>query len=73
MTVGSATWSGRRVLVTGATGMVGSCLTRWLVEADAYVVALVPDWDPQSELIRSGTIGAKARRTRSTAAAPHGS
>ena len=56
MTVGPATWSGRHVLVTGATGMVGSWLTRWLVEADAYVVALVPDWDPQSELIRSGTI-----------------
>ncbi len=56
MTVDPSTWSERRVLVTGATGMVGSWLTRWLVEADAYVVALVPDWDPQSELIRSGMI-----------------
>ena len=50
-------WSQRRVLVTGATGMVGSWLTRWLVEAGAHVAALVCDWDPQSELIRSGTIG----------------
>ena len=44
------------MLVTGATGMVGSWLTRSLVEAGAYVVALVPDWDPQSELIRSGVV-----------------
>jgi CDP-glucose 4,6-dehydratase len=51
-----AFWAARRVLVTGATGMVGSWLTRWLVDAGAYVVALVPDWDPQSELIRSGTV-----------------
>lgn len=36
--------------------MVGSWLTRALVEAGSYVVALVPDWDPQSELLRSGTI-----------------
>ena len=56
MTSDLVAWSDRRVLVTGATGMVGSWLTRRLVDANAYVVALVPDWDPQSELIRSGTI-----------------
>jgi len=56
MAVDPSAWSERRVLVTGATGMVGSWLTRWLVDAGSYVVALVPDWDPQSELIRSGTI-----------------
>ena len=49
-------WSDKRVLVTGATGMVGSWLTRWLVEAGAYTVALVADMDPQSELLRSGFI-----------------
>ena len=47
--------SQRRVFVTGATGIVGSWLTRRLVEAGAYVVALVRDADPQSELFRSGT------------------
>ena len=47
-------WSRRRVLVTGATGMVGSWLSRWLVEAGAHVVALVMDHDPQSDLLRSG-------------------
>jgi len=52
----NSNWRGRRVLVTGATGMVGSWLTKLLVDAGAYVVALVPDWDPQSELIRSGVV-----------------
>ncbi|MGE5482647.1 MAG: GDP-mannose 4,6-dehydratase [Bacteroidota bacterium] len=54
MNVGS--WSDRRVFVTGATGLVGSWLVRELVDQGAYVVVLVRDWDPQSELIRSGTI-----------------
>lgn len=52
----SGEWSGRRVLVTGATGIVGSWLVRRLLEHDALVVALVYDWDPQSELIRSGAV-----------------
>jgi CDP-glucose 4,6-dehydratase len=49
-------WANKRVLVTGATGMVGSWLTRALVESQAHVVALVADIDPQSELVRSKTI-----------------
>ena len=49
-------WSKRRVLVTGATGMVGSWVTRELVSRNAFVVALVADTDPNSELIRSGVI-----------------
>ena len=49
-------WSTRRVLVTGATGLVGSWLCRWLVERDAFVVTYICDMDPQSELIRSGVI-----------------
>lgn len=36
--------------------MVGSWLTRWLAESGAYTVAFIADTDPQSELIRSGTI-----------------
>lgn len=47
-------WATRRVLVTGASGMVGSWLTRWLVEAGAHVAVLIVDHDPQSELFRSG-------------------
>ena len=49
-------WNDKRVLVTGATGMVGSWLTRWLVDAGAYTVVMVSDLDPQSELVRSGYI-----------------
>ena len=50
------TWKGRRVLVTGATGLVGAWLTRDLLAEGADVVALARDWDPQSELIRSGDV-----------------
>src|SRR5690349_10351788 len=49
-------WDAERVLVTGGTGIVGSWLVKALVDRGAYVVALVRDWDPQSELIRSGLI-----------------
>ena len=49
-------WNGRRVFVTGATGIVGSWLVKRLLERGAHVVALVRDWDPQTELVRSGDI-----------------
>ncbi len=48
--------SERRIFVTGATGIVGSWLVRRLLDEGAYVVALVRDADPQSELFRSGTV-----------------
>jgi CDP-glucose 4,6-dehydratase len=47
-------WRDRPVLVTGATGLVGSWLTRRLHESGADAVCLVRDWVPQSELVRSG-------------------
>jgi len=49
-------WRDRPVLVTGATGLVGSWLTRRLKEAGADVVCLVRDWVPRSELVRARTI-----------------
>lgn len=49
-------WSDKRVLVTGATGMVGAWAVRRLVDDGAHVVVLVRDADPQSELLRSGTV-----------------
>ena len=51
-------WQDRNVLVTGATGLVGSTLVPRLVALGARVEVLVRDWDPQSELIRSGAIDA---------------
>lgn len=50
-------WSGKRVLVTGATGIVGSWLVKDLIAGGANVVVLVRDSDPQSELFRSGDGG----------------
>ena len=47
-------WAGRHVLVTGATGIVGSWLVKDLLAREAHVVALVRDPDPQTELWRSG-------------------
>lgn len=49
-------WSDKRVFVTGATGMVGAWLIKELLAQGAYVVALVRDADPQSELFRSRAI-----------------
>jgi CDP-glucose 4,6-dehydratase len=49
-------WSTRSVLVTGASGIVGSWLVRALVDHGASVSALVRDDDPQSALIRSGDV-----------------
>ena len=49
-------WTDRSVLITGATGLVGSWLTRRLVEAHADVVCVIRDWIPQSELVRARTI-----------------
>lgn len=49
-------WQDRRVLVTGASGLVGSWLTRRLLDAGADVVCLVRDWVPCSELVRARTL-----------------
>jgi CDP-glucose 4,6-dehydratase len=53
-------WQMRPVLVTGASGLLGSALVRLLLEAGADVVSLVRDWVPQSELVR----GRLLERTR---------
>ncbi len=47
-------WVGKRIFVTGASGLVGSWLIKDLLAAGAQVVALVRDADPQSEFYRSG-------------------
>ena len=49
-------WLNTPVLVTGATGTVGSWMCSELLDRGAHVVALIKDADPQSQLIRSGNI-----------------
>jgi CDP-glucose 4,6-dehydratase len=49
-------WSGRNVFVTGASGIVGSWLVKELLARDANVTVLLHDYDPKSELIRSGDV-----------------
>jgi CDP-glucose 4,6-dehydratase len=46
-------WHGRRVLVTGATGLLGSWLTETLQARGATVVCLIRDWVPSSRLFES--------------------
>lgn len=49
-------WHGRPVLVTGATGFVGSHLVERLLSLKARVVVLVRDFNPQSLLFKSGNL-----------------
>ena len=49
-------WKNKSVLVTGATGLVGSWLVRELLDKGAHVTAMVMDTDSNSELIRSGDV-----------------
>ena len=47
-------WKGRRVLVTGVTGLVGSWLTHDLIAQGSSVVAFVHHPDPQSQFYATG-------------------
>jgi len=44
-------WQGRRVFVTGCSGLLGSWMTRELLARGAAVVGLIRDFVPQSNLI----------------------
>lgn len=49
----SFSWRDRPVLVTGASGLLGSWLTQRLVADGANVVCLLRDWVPQSEFVQA--------------------
>jgi CDP-glucose 4,6-dehydratase len=56
LAVESAFWRDRSVLLTGATGLLGGWLARHLLDQGAQVTAVVRDWVPQSEVIRTKLI-----------------
>jgi len=47
-------WRDTRVMVTGATGLLGAWLIKRLLELDAFVLAVIRDRVPRSHLYRSG-------------------
>ena len=49
-------WQGKRVFITGCTGLLGSWLTTTLIDLGAEIVGLIRDYVPESQLVRSGTI-----------------
>lgn len=49
-------WRKRSVLVTGATGLLGSALTEELVRRGAQVTCLIRDWVPSSRLAETGLL-----------------
>lgn len=49
-------WRGRRVFVTGGTGLLGSALVERLVALDADVTCLVRDWVHNSRLVSEGAL-----------------
>jgi len=52
----SSFWQDRSVLVTGATGLLGSWLTPRLLALGARPVCLLRDQVPESQLVRTGTL-----------------
>jgi CDP-glucose 4,6-dehydratase len=47
-------WEGKKVLITGVTGLVGSWLVKALLKRKSIIVVLVRDIDYQTEFYRSG-------------------
>jgi CDP-glucose 4,6-dehydratase len=56
MGINPSFWPDRKVLVTGASGLLGSWLIKWLINVKADVVCLIRDWIPQSEFVRRGFV-----------------
>lgn len=49
-------WRHRNVFITGATGLLGSCLVDNLLNREAHVVCLLRDWVPESRFIADNMI-----------------
>jgi CDP-glucose 4,6-dehydratase len=49
-------WAGRKVFVTGATGLLGSWMTEELLSRGAQVTLLMRDWVPDSRAVTAGLL-----------------
>jgi CDP-glucose 4,6-dehydratase len=49
-------WRNKNIFITGATGFLGSWLTKYLLEENSNITALVRDWVPGSDLINNKII-----------------
>jgi len=49
-------WKNKNVFITGATGFLGSWLTKYLLEKGSNITALVRDWVPKSKLFSDDSI-----------------
>lgn len=49
-------WRNKNVFITGATGFLGSWLTKYLLEENSNITALVRDWVPKSKLLSDDSI-----------------
>lgn len=49
-------WEGRRVLVSGGTGLLGAWLAEELLARGAEVIVLVRDWVPNSRAVTAGIL-----------------
>jgi CDP-glucose 4,6-dehydratase len=49
-------WSGKKVFVTGATGLIGAEVVAQLIREGAIVSVLIRDADRRSQLLRSGDV-----------------
>jgi len=49
-------WKNKNVFIAGATGFLGSWLTKYLLEENSNITALVRDWVPKSKLISDDSI-----------------
>lgn len=50
-------WAGRRVFVTGTTGLLGGWLTEALLDQGAEVTTLMRDWVADSRAVSAGILG----------------
>jgi len=49
-------WKNKNVFVAGCTGLLGSWMIKYLVEAGSNVVGLIRDWVPKSKLLLDGSM-----------------